>query len=227
MKSSFDENFAKINALKWLPWVGDQFSSLQYDNRLLIVGESHYHDNSETSINNHNSPILTREVIDEMAIDRCYYGTKIFPNFHRAILGNDEFDSLKFWNLVSFYNFIQRPMNTNKERPNYDDYYYGWKNFFEIIEILKPKTCIFIGTTAANSLIHSVQDSNFKSTEVIWEDYISNAYAKTAIINQDNYSLNIIFIRHTSQMFSWPAWHEYLLKKIPDKIKWLSEGVQA
>lgn len=219
-----DELLAQIENLKWLPWIGSRFNSLSSNDRLLIVGESHYHDKTSASIEKHNSPTFTREIIEELAVERWYYGTKIFPNLHRALFRNDDFNSSTFWSLVSFYNFVQRPMDTNKGRPSYEDFYNGWFPFLEIVKLLKPKTCLFIGTSAANSLAHAVQNTDFSVDEVKWEDYISNAYAKTARIkdNEEN-ETQLIFIRHTSQMFSWSKWNDYLQKKIPSELNWLSE----
>lgn len=127
--SFIDSNFKDIEDLKWLPWVGDRFSSLSPENKLLIIGESHCHDNTPFSIEKHNAREFTRDVIEELAIERWYYGTKIFPNLHRALFRNDEFDSATFWSLVSFYNFIQRPMDTNRGRPSCDDFYNSWLPF--------------------------------------------------------------------------------------------------
>lgn len=222
MNAEIDAKLTNIKGLKWLPWIGDQYWNIDPQNRLLTVGESHYHDKTQQSIENHNSPTFTREVIEELAIERWYYGTKIFPNLHRAIFGNDIFNAEGFWNLVSFYNFIQRPMVTNQGRPSYDDFYNGWKVFFEIIKELKPKTCLFIGTTAANSLAHAIQGTEFSTDGVKWDEYISNAYAKTAnISDKDNNEIQLIFIRHTSKMFSWSQWNEYLKKTIPTELAWL------
>lgn len=227
MNATLDAEFRTIENLKWLPWVGDHFNTLQTANRLLIVGESHYHDNSSASIEKHNFPTFTREVIEELAIERWYYGTKIFPNFHRALFRNDEFDSSIFWNLVSFYNFIQRPMETNKGRPGYEDFYHSWFPFLKIIKLLKPRTCLFIGTSAANSLAHAIQETDFTTEGVKWEDFISNAYAKTAIIkDNDGTETQLIFMRHTSQMFSWSKWNDYLQKKMPNELAWLNEQLQ-
>jgi hypothetical protein len=222
-----DEQFLQINDLKWLPWVGDRFNSLTFENRLLIVGESHYHDNTSASIEKHNSPTFTRKVVEELAIERRYYGTKIFSNLHRALFRNDDFDSPTFWSLVSFYNFIQRPMDSNKGRPSYDDFYNSWFPFLKIIRILKPKTCLFIGTSTANSLAHALQTTDFSTDGVKWEDYISNAYAKTAIIkDKDGDETQLIFIRHTSQMFSWSKWNEYLQKKMQSELTWFDEQLK-
>lgn len=118
-----DRDLLSIKNLKWPPWIGRDFLNLPLNNRLLIVGESHYHDNTPLTIARHNDITFTRSVIKEFAIDRYYYGTKIFPNLNRALFQNDEFNSAAFWNSASFYNFIQRPMVTNKERPNYTDFY--------------------------------------------------------------------------------------------------------
>jgi hypothetical protein len=227
MNKLIDLQFENIEHLKWLPWIGNHFNSLSTENKLLIVGESHYHDNTPDSIEKHNSPTLTREVIEELAIERWYYGTKIFPNLHRALFRNDEFDSPTFWNLVSFYNFIQRPMDTNKGRPSDEDFHNSWSPFLEIITLLKPKTCLFIGTSAANSLVNALQNTDFSTDGVKQEDYISNAYAKTAILKdtQGN-ETQLIFIRHTSQMFSWSKWNEYLQKKIPNELSWLNEQLK-
>lgn len=228
MPNTSNTKFSEIENLKWLPWIGDRFNSLALDNRLLIVGESHYHDNTPASIEKHNSPTFTREVVEELAIERWYYGTKIFPNLHKALFRNDEFDSPTFWSLVSFYNFIQRPMDTNKGRPSYDDFYNSWFPFLEIIKLLKPRTCLFIGTSAANSLGHALQSTDFSTDGVKWEDYISNAYAKTAVIkDKDANETQLIFIRHTSQMFSWSKWNDYLQKKMQSELTWFDEQLKS
>lgn len=221
---TLDLELSQIDQLKWLPWIGNRYASLPSQNKLLIIGESHYHENTEDTIEKHNSLSFTREIVEELAIERWYYSTKIFPNLHKALFGNDQFDTKIFWNLVSFYNFIQRPMDTNKGRPSYDDFYNSWFPFLEIIKILKPKTCLFIGTSAANSLEHALESTEYTTEGVKWEDYISNAYAKTATIkNKEGHETKLIFIRHTSQMFSWSKWNDYLQKKMQVELTWFEE----
>jgi len=214
-----DQNLSQIQRLKWLPWIGDQFFAVGEINRLLIVGESHYHDGTEQSIEKHDLAEFTRIVINEMAIGRQYYKTKIFPNLHKALFRNDNFNASILWNLVAYYNFIQRPMNTKTSRPTYDDFYYGWKTFFDVAKVLKPTTCLFIGTSAANSFVNAIQSSDFSTDGLNREDRIGGAYAKTAIIRDvNNNETKLIFIRHTSQMFSWSRWNDYLRKTIPTKL---------
>jgi hypothetical protein len=226
MSENIDSILSNVYGLKWLPWIGEDYLFLEESKRLLIIGESHYHENTKESIEKHDSITFTREVVVEMPMDKCYYGTKVFQNLHRALFGNDEFDSEIFWNLVAYYNFVQRPMVTIQGRPNYLDYINGWKTFFEIVKIIKPKTCLFIGTTAAYHLVEATKESGFETDGVRWEDSIGNAYAKTAIIqDQQGHEIKLVFIRHTSQMFSWSQWNAYLKKTIPSEIRWLEEMV--
>lgn len=223
-----DNVFSQVKGLKWLPWIGDNYFSAPQDRRLLIVGESHYHDKTEQSINANNEPTFTRDIIEEMGIDQCYYGIKLFPNLHRTLFRNDSFDTAKFWNSVSFYNFIQRPMETNKGRPAWDDISNGWKVFAQLAEILQPNICLFIGTSSANSLNYCLQDTNYKSNGVKCEDWISNSYGRTSsITHKDGSTIQLVFIRHCSSMFSWDSWNQFLNKKIKEQLVWLEQQING
>ena len=70
MSEEFDNKLSNVYGLKWLPWIGNQYFNINEANRLLIVGESHYHDNTKESIEKYNSITFTREVIVEMPIDK-------------------------------------------------------------------------------------------------------------------------------------------------------------
>ena len=227
MDTKFDNEFEQIKNLKWLPFIGSNYATVPQLNKLLIVGESHYHDNSTQSIQKHNAIDYTRVVIEELAIKRRYWNTKIFQNFHKALFQNDNFDANLFWNLVSFYNFIQKPMETNKGRPGYDDFYNSWTVFFEIIKIIKPKTCIFIGTKASNSLHNAISNSSLVMKSFEKEPKISRTYPRKAILtNNQDLEVELIFIQHTSKYFSWSKWNKYLQSIIEKQLTWLSTKIQ-
>lgn len=210
--------------IKWLPWIGKDFA--EQGNRILIIGESHYYNPEEKgSFEKHQTKTFTREVISEMAIQRDYYGTRIFQNFHKAIFGNDNFDTEKFYNVISFYNFIQKPMNTNKGRPTYNDFLDSWASFVEVINVLKPTICIFIGTSAADAFNEYVSKNDIKYTAVERIEKIGSNYAKSCSITIDSIDFPIHFIKHTSQYFSWSGWNEYLKRTIPATIEWLKKLV--
>lgn len=227
MNTIFDVQLSAIKGLARLPWVGSSYNDITTpDDRLLIVGESHYHNETEESIQKHNEPSFTRVVVGELAIQRLYWGTKIFPNIHRTFLKNDTFDSSIFWNHVSFYNFIQRVMPTNKGRPTKDDYLTGWKVFFSLIDIIKPDVVLFIGTTSTNFLNEGIQSSGFTLESLNRDEKIGRAWAKSAVIkNSAGINTKIYFIRHTSQFFSWASWNGYLNKVMPGVLSFLSSKV--
>ena len=228
MNTQLDIEFKKIKDQKWFPFIGDNYLTVPEDKKLLIVGESHYHDNSQPSIDKHNDQNFTRTTIQELAIDRSGGTTRIFPNFHRALFRNDKFNSSKFWNLVSFYNFVQRPMETNKRRPSGGDFYKGWLTFFDTINISKPKTCLFIGTEASQSIKRAISETDFEIVSFARDEdeKISGCYPRKATIkNANGQVIDLIFIRHTSKMFSWDKWNKYLSKTIPNELSWLEEKI--
>lgn len=225
MENSFDK-LIDNNTLKWLPWVGDNYYSVPAEQRLLILGESHYYENTKESIDKHNSVGFTKRAIQEFAINRDYYQIKIFANLHRVLFRNDSFKTHKFWNLVSFYNFIQRPMLTKQGRPTVEDFRNGWKSFFEVITLLKPRNCLFIGTTSIYTLSEMIQNTSFSIVDQKWEPKIGNTQPKSVIIkDMENNQINLIFIRHTSKMFSWSRWNDYLMKVIPIQLNWLEDNI--
>lgn len=224
MNKELDIKFKNIPNQKWLPFIGDEYVDLNFNNKTLIVGESHYHDNTTESIAKHESASYTRLVVEEIAIGRCYWGTKIFPNFHKAMFENDTFDSGKFWNLCSFYNFIQRPMATNNGRPTEDDFLLGWSVFFDTIEILEPKTCIFIGVEASSTLRKAIKETEFKLIELVRDDMIGKAYPRRAkILDLKGEEVDVYFIRHSSQYFSWEKWNAYLKANLNHQLNWFEK----
>lgn len=205
------------NSIKWLPWIGSNYSN--NSTRLLIVGESHYYDPVENgSHEKHQSKMFTREVIEEMAVGKDYYQTRIFQNLHLALLGHDDFDGEKIWSEVAFYNFVQRPMRSNKERPSYDDFLSGWNSFHQLITHIKPTCVLFIGLSAANSFNHFASSADVIHSEVQWLEKIGSAYARSCLIYCDGKKLPVYFIRHTSMYFSWRKWNKFLEKTIPHEI---------
>ena len=212
------------NRLKWLPWIGGSYGNSEI--RILVIGESHYYNpDEENSFEKHQAPVFTREVIEEMAMQREYYNTKVFQNFHRALLGNDSFDATKFWNNMAYYNFIQKPMNTNKGRPTNQDFTENWSGFIKLAEILKPTVCIFIGTSSANTFNGYFSQQNIEFIPVEYVEKIGANYAKKASIKINNKIVPIHFIKHTCQYFSWLNWNEYLNKTISQEIKFLESIV--
>jgi hypothetical protein len=61
---------------------------------------------------------------------------------------------------------------------------------------------------------------------VKWGEFISNAYAKSTIVTSEQGEvIKFIFIRHTSQMFSWNNWNKYLQKVIPQELTFFEKKI--
>ncbi len=150
MTDILTQNFLTVEGLRWLPWIGNNFLTTPNEQKLLLVGESHYYKPEEKgSLEKHQDNLYTRIVVEKVAIEKEYKQyekrtAKIFPNIHFTFLGSDNIDSGLFWNKVAYYNFIQRPMKTNHVRPTKKDNMDAWQIFGEVINILNPATCIFL-----------------------------------------------------------------------------------
>lgn len=220
---SFDLQFQKNDGMTWLPWVGNNYMKTEEDCRLLVVGETHYVNGDPEKFESVKKEIMsdkgfTRDVVLECPIDEDWYNST-FANFNRAIFNSNDFDASKFWNMVGFYNFIQRPMNYTlkvKERPFGIEFYNSWKIFTEIAQILKPKYCIFIGVEAANSFDEAMSNLGVKYTNVKCQDWISNAYGRTAELFINDWKVRLVFIRHSGMMFPWEEWNKFLVKNMPE-----------
>lgn len=222
---SFDKEFENIQNLTWLPWVGSLYN--KGSRKLLIVGESHYTfgNNDIEYLKRHNEATqnkeLTRECIYESAIN-IEWQNNTFDNIHRVFLKTNDFERDNFWKNVAYYNFIPRLMDyRKKERPEWVDFYKSWKIFIEIIKLLKPTDCIFIGVTASNSFNLAMQELKIDHTQVKWLEGIGTAYGRFSKIILENFELKITSIQHASQMFSWTKWHEFLQKQNPEIIYFL------
>lgn len=214
MNIEFDKVFERINSLTWLPFIGTNYCKQSKGKKTLIVGESHYFRPTEkNSLEKHLIPSFTREIVQEMGFDREYWGIKLFPNFHRTMMGNDTFDTNVFWNNYSFYNFIQRPLNMNKiERPQKVDFDNAWDTFNELLPILNPDRVLFLGNSAAERFKDFSIRNDVKIEDIKWIKKIGRAYAKRAFIYNQSSKIQIDFIKHPSQYFSWETWREYLFE---------------
>ncbi len=222
--SSFDK--LKDNYLQYYPFIGENFKMAK--EKILIVGESHYADDNKESEELHKHPYLTRAVIKDKGIERGYGKTKTFMNFHKAMITNDTFESQKFWDLLAFYNLVQRPMFSSKHRPHTKDFTDGWKTFFKVIDIVKPTAVIFIGVKASEFLGNSISTSEYSLENYTWDEKISRTYPRRVnIISKENISIPVIFIQHSGHHFSHYKWNKYLRANLGEKLDWLKQSVES
>ncbi len=207
-----DPKFDSIPGMTWYPWVGCNYFTAK--RRVLIVGESQYNKGKEADLANlksMNRKWETRNVVQNFPVSHSE-DINMYENLYRCLFRTITIDRESVWKNISFYNFIQRPMNYNcQERPRDDDFKTGWKVFIEVIKILRPTDCIFVGVAAADRFNDCAIDNKWKYIGVEWKkvEKVRN-YARHFSISIDDYSLKCIAIQHTSHHFSWSAWHNYL-----------------
>jgi hypothetical protein len=224
MSLQLDTNLQNIKSLKWLPWIGKEYLDIPAENKLLVIGESHYGGTPE-AIEAHENLLYTRIRVNECAIQRQYGKVKLYKNMHLALIGNDTFKSEKLWSKISSYNFIQKTMHTNKERPTDADFVKSWETFYSLIEVLQPKICLFMGLEACKSFEMAITKSDWKSSGIKHDIKIGKSYARSVLIHKENQSIEVFFIRHPSQYFSWSSWNKYLNSKMGTQLDFIKSDM--
>lgn len=213
-----DSALNDIPNLSWLPWIGtDYFKNYQ---RLLIIGESQYAQGETANaykedLNRVNEIDFTRNAVLKTQIQN-HYKHPALDNLLKTLLGSGSIKKEKLWKEISFYNFVQRVMDYSSfeekktEQPIMADFDLGWKVFIEIVKILKPTDCIFIGVSAATPFERMMDQLNIKRSNRITHDKIGNTNPISASIEIDGHSTIISFVRHSSAYFSPEEWRPFL-----------------
>lgn len=211
-RTRHDDAFVKIEKLTWLPWVGKHLCERSGNTRLLVVGESHYYTN--------NNPEQTcaaylkdRETTREMVLDCHRLGTtRTLRNLPKMLFGTSEMELSKFWAAIAYFNMVQRPLDhsgTQGERPTTKDISEGWDVFKEVVALINPTHCLFMGVQAAKHL--SLCD--VRPTQLV---------GRTWAREGDFGTMKLIFVQHPGRYFSWRRWHDYLQTQHPDLTGWLA-----
>lgn len=228
--TSFDKQFEAIEKLSWLPWVGHEYENSE--RRILIVAESHYVKGTNIESKKKETideRLTTRQVVAECPADKAWQNN-MFDNLHRCLFGVSNvgcLDGEKLWSNLAFYNFIQRPMDYNgsasdKERPRDNDFYDGWQVFVEIVKIIRPTDCLFVGVTAFQWFCQCMNECNIKSDIECLGVLETHIYGRKCSISVDGNIIPIIGIQHTSHHFSWECWHHFLMENASQMVRYLN-----
>ncbi|MDC7243584.1 MAG: hypothetical protein PQJ44_06575 [Sphaerochaetaceae bacterium] len=214
----FDMNFKKLQFLKWYPWIGKKYKSCS--TKILIVGESHYLNKEQLErlevINNDIDH--TRHCVYEAAVQNATENgwkrnNSTYSNLNKIFQRYSYPSKQDFWSSVAYYNFIQRVMNyAIKERPTGQDFYNAWFGFVNILEIIKPDVCLFIGVAASNTFHHVMNNMNRDFNLTRNSEKINRTYPRKASIIVNGSRINLHFIKHCSSYFSPDKWGNYLLE---------------
>ena len=212
--NSHDIEFKSLENLNWLPWVGSNYNQM----KILLFAESHYDDKEYWLINKD----ATRHFVNNQGFNSQnpnFKNRKLFQQIERTLLNTDTSSFAqreKLWKNVAFYNLVQRLLPDISERPTLDDYDKGWLNFFDIVNILKPRVCIKFGYEGIGRLGYYL--NNFDNG---WKrDNIQDFYQRPFCVNltKEEYKLRIIFTWHPtgSRGFNYMQWSDHIKNKFPE-----------
>lgn len=193
----------EIKGLTQLPHIGKNYKGTH----LLIVGESLYTDRKHKK--EYKDKGKLKEIIKKNAIDK---EVKLFKNLNRTIMGTEGgYNTQAIWENVAYCEFVPRIMNYTyyAEQPTGKDFKDGKKIFERIIDILKPRCCLFLGVRAIDFLGGEKMDKRYNHVLARQLDYKE---------------VKCIAIKHPSSFFSWKKWSEFLVEnesiaKIIKKIR--------
>lgn len=122
----------------FVPWEGAEYEANA--KKLLLVGESHHGSDPQ--------PTWTIEVV------RRYIANEIkepwfrtFTTIAQLLTGKnpEAIDRSKFWNAVSFYNYVQQPVPGARDRPTEEMFVQGRAGFREVVTVLRPTHILALG----------------------------------------------------------------------------------
>ena len=222
----FDSQFDKVTNLTHYPWIGSGYASAP--KRVLIMGDSHY------TIDG-NTKEFCQEEYDRCITDKEYtrgiIGCEIKNpgswSFHKYLektfLDEANMNVEAFWNKVASYNFIQEPMKSIHEEPSHDDYETAWKCFADVVQIIKPDICIFIGLRNKEG-INILDEKKVKHSIRYFDTKVNNSWPMVGDLQfEDGYKLPFYMIHHTAQYYSPQLWHDFLNKEIPEVVSFLDK----
>lgn len=192
LKSARTEQMQERNPAEpfFRPWVGSRY--LENEHRLLILGESHYGDESMDADSTIN---FTREYTE---------GTnhRFWTSIMQAVRGQSywEIDRKEFWADVAFYNYVQEPVaETAGVAPTPTMFAASKEPFSVVLNRLKPKRILILSSRLWNNLA----SDGIPGPQLAYGGDIRD----TLLYHYDGGCAMASWVPHPSYAFSWRQWH--------------------
>ena len=231
MREKLEHSLNNLEGLSWMPWMGENFLAESTTQRILFVGESHYLNKPE-DFQQYSNKEMTRKIVKDMAIGGNGYGSPFFENIHKMIFSGRQLtleQRAEFWKNISFYNFIQTPMESKKGRPGKAEFEEGWRVFYELLNVLKPTACIFLGITAGN---YYKQGSKHKGHFLLKDYQWGDAYfgrSRSIYLQLEKppgHPIELYFVKHPSNYFSPEKCRTFLQLRNKGMMQFLKNSIQ-
>jgi hypothetical protein len=227
----YDGDFSQVQGLVWFPWIGVDYSKRSFFQRMLVVGESHYfgagseHRYDELLKAHLEERLHTRHTLVRYTVVPTET-IKTYENIPRLLFGQSKFDRGRFWADTAYHNFVQFPMRW-RERPSPDQFVKGWEVFCQLVALLKPSHCLFIGVTASHSFNHAMNAMKITHVPVQISGKVGATYGRSASMEVAGHKTEMTFVKHLGSRFSPSAWNQHLRRTHPELMDLVDAGQYA
>ncbi|WP_428059379.1 hypothetical protein [Candidatus Avelusimicrobium faecicola] len=222
---TFDKQFATANKagqIAWYPWVGKQYPTSAC--KVLVILESHYINWERNNIEALALPDFTRRIVAEQVFPQYRWNSRTFNNLAACLSGKVvcKGQISPVWEKVALYNFVQRPMDSPKERPDKKDFATGWKNFPTVVDIVQPDVCIFASMAVisnARKLEFPTHELGVETGERIGRVKIRKRFT---VNTTPDFQTICVAIKHPGKSFAVDKWRAVLQRQVPQAMKILT-----
>lgn len=213
MKSivDFDAKF-NANGVRFLPWIGPNYSTGFKGKKLLVLGESHYdtYEDDKGEVRKHRlGKTYTRKTVEDEVIKRRA-GARFWQNLEQMLTNEFRINGWppsggkSLWRQFAFYNFVQTPVSGgSRTPPTWYQFESSNEPFRAIIECLKSERVLVCGHRLWSHMkecppalykADHIQGYELQGGQVAW----------------------CLAIHHPSSAFSWSRWHRALCAFLED-----------
>lgn len=194
--------------IRFLPYIGASYNSGGiFSRRIMVLGDSHYCADPAEEV-----PSLTRDVInyylDPSSANEGWMQT--YRKFERSLVNRETTpdDSIRIWNSLLFYNFLQVPLSGPRVAGTTAEYRDACQPFFEVIDTYQPEVIIVWGKRLWDKMPTERWTS---SADVVYDNYaIQNGYYSMA----GGSRAKTFYVYHPSAGYSWDWWYNAIMKVI-------------
>lgn len=199
------------------PWIGKHyFNNKLFSKRIFILGESHYCDKNCIDCGNvYQHPecgSITSDVIGwylNPEIEREKW-MNTYLKFERSLVGIETFndDSIKIWDSLVFYNFLQVAMSGPRISGTNKEYADAAKSFLDTLEQYSPDVLIVWGVRLWDNL----PNKYWEDGDIIKVDGYSvpNGYYNLP----NGHNVRAFAVYHPSTGYDWNYWYKVISRFI-------------
>lgn len=137
-----------MTKVRFEPYVGELYENSCYSIRLLVVGESHYHEDPNPSND------FTTVVVEQNALQA---GNSFFTKLTKLLKGSgaglSEDERVEAWKHVAFYNYVQEIVgDAARISPTREMWKSAYEPFVEVVKRLKPDVVLVLGVGLWNNM---------------------------------------------------------------------------